>query len=37
MAILVFTALERGLQDEYQRQLSPELENLLDLMLEGNR
>ena len=32
LGVVIFTALDYGLKDEEERQLSPALENVIDLM-----
>ena len=37
LGVVIFTALDYGLKDEEERQLSPALENVIDLMTSAGR
>ena len=37
LGLVIFTALDYGLKDEEERQLSPALENVIDLMTSAGK
>ena len=37
LGVVIFTALDYGLKDEEERQLSPALENVIDLMTSAGK